>query len=69
MPGAPRVGTALAFRQGNRTEKGLVGRVSGVAAAETVREWGVGWGWWSWGGPPGALKVTVRASVFILRTR
>ena len=58
MLGAHGAGTALTFRRGNRTDKGLVGRVSSVAAAEKVRERGVGQGWWSWGRPPGALKVT-----------
>lgn len=58
MLGAHGAGTALTFRQGNRTDRGLVGRVSSVAAAENVREWGVGQGWWSWARPPGALKVT-----------
>ena len=69
MLGASGAGTALAFRPGNRTDKGLVGRVSSVAGTETVRKWGVGWGWWTWGGPPGASKITMRTFVFILRVR
>ena len=69
MLGASGAGAALAFRPRSRTDTGLVGRVSSVAGEWTVREWGVGWSWWTWGGPPGASKVTVRTFVFILRTR